>query len=205
MTPFDVIVMQFFFTIWPGLAFACVSSTAIEFGRKKALCFGFGDVLAQGVFKVLGLLGVGFILQANPQLYKFLQIAGMCYIIYFVWQMFIAKNLNLANTGLDHQNHSEKYFVRKGFVFSICYIASALVYLTMFSSLNSDVTMTVKVLLVFWMMGVNMAYHTLVSWIFTHEKLYPTVQKHLGSVRKVSLAMIAVFVYKMVSEIISTL
>jgi|GEM_PF-5459567 len=204
MTPFDVIVMQFFFTIWPGLAFTCVSSTAIEFGRKQAVYFGLGDVIAQGIFKILGLIGVGFLLQSNAQLYKLIQIAGMCYIIYLVWQMFIAKNLKSEIISSDGKIHNGLYFFRKGFTFSICYIASAFLYITMFSSLNSNVTMAVKVLLLLWMIGVNMAYHCCVSWVFTHPNLYPIVQKNLGTVRKISLIMMLIFIWKMVREIIST-
>lgn len=205
MTVFEVIVMHFFFIIWPGLTFAYVVNNAMQYGRKPAMMFALGDVLGGGVLKFLGLAGLGAFLNLNPIFYKTMQVIGMCYILHLVYEMLVDGTYSNKVSKLGKAAKKDADFLRYGFTFSISYIVAIILYMTIFSSMKPEISVFTKALLILWMMFFNGAYHFLVITVMTNERLNKKISKHLGTLRKISALFVVYFVGKMAYGIFSAL
>ncbi|QED23494.1 LysE family translocator [Candidatus Deianiraea vastatrix] len=195
----EILIMQFFYIIWPGLTFACVTNIAINNGKKAGIFFAAGDALGGGVLKILGLFGLGIVLKSHHLIYSGLKIIGVLYLLYLSSKIVID---TFKNQFESKSNAIESSYFKKGFLFSTSYIASILFYMTLFASMEENITYFEKFLMIIWMVSLNFIYHFSVIHLLTNNRIYKKIQKYIFAIRIVSCIFIAYFAIKVLLQLV---
>jgi hypothetical protein len=86
------------FNAAPGPVFAATVQVGVRGGFKPALAVQFGSIVGDGVWAVLGLVGVGLLLELTS-LRLAIGIAGVGYLLWLAWQSWRASRQEFALEG----------------------------------------------------------------------------------------------------------
>lgn len=159
----------------PGPDFAIVMRQSLVFGKRFAIITSLGIGLAIFVHVAYAVLGIGLLIKSTDWLFKLIQLAGACYLIYIGWGVIRAKAESASAKVSATQSKAimtEGKAFRQGFVTNVLNPKATLFFLSLFTTLIDATTpLSLQSFYGVWMALVTAAWFVFLSCILASQKI----------------------------------
>ena len=195
-----VIVAHFIALVSPGPDFLLVVKSSIRSQKKQALGVAFGIAMANGVYILLCLIGVGAVLATSLVLMGILKVLGGLFLLYVAYYALRSKKSDYAfilNSAQTQQNAKSSSFWHEfslGFMSGISNPKNIIFYLSLFSVvLTQGVPMEWKIALGLWMMSLVFVWNALIIFVLSHRRMkqaFAKVAFYIDKIAGVTLGLL---------------
>lgn len=157
----------------PGPDFAIVMRQSLVFGKRFAIITSLGIGLAIFVHVAYAVLGIGLLIKSTDWLFKLIQLAGACYLIYIGFGAIRAKASSSSAT--VNQGHAKTVMTdgkafRQGFITNVLNPKATLFFLSLFTTLVDATTpLSMQSFYGVWMALVTASWFVFLSYILSSE------------------------------------
>lgn len=204
-----VALAHFLALLSPGPDFVIVVKSAMKNERKKAVGVAAGISIANALYIMLCLIGVGALLANSANLLIALKIIGGAFLIYLAVQAFRAKKSDYHHLALQSEKNgqSDTTFLKEfitGFMSGILNPKNLLFYLSLFTVvLTNDVSLTFKIFLGLWMTTLVFIWDLVIIFLFSTNKVRQKFTKVAYYIDKFTGAILGLIGFSIVKSALS--
>jgi len=205
-----VALAHFLALLSPGPDFLLIVKSAISNKTKNAIGVALGIAIANAVYIVLCLVGVGSILASSVPIMIALKIIGGLFLIYLAIQALKARKSSYQNIAVveasnePQQNKSFAFELATGFMSGILNPKNLLFYLSLFTVvLTNEVSLGFKISLGVWMTSVVFLWDAAIVLLLSTPKIRTRFTKMAFYIDKLTGAILGTIGITIVKSAIS--
>ena len=179
-----VVIAHFLALISPGPDFLLVVRSALRNSRRRAIGVALGISLANGIYIVLCIIGVGAAIAHSLWLMMTLKIIGGLFLLYIAYHAIKARQQDYAFLATDQQVYENKHapsFLKEfllGMASGLSNPKNIIFYLSLFSVvLTPNVNTKITALLGVWMTFIVFAWDSLIILFLSQQKIRKVFSK----------------------------
>ncbi len=158
----------------PGPSLAVVLKHTLGGGRQKGMAAALSHGLGVGMYALLCISGVAFVITASETLFTMLQWAGAAYLLW----MGIKGLMSRAQTTHDLPEVETRAAVRDGFMVVFLNPKIAVFFIALFSQVvGTDTTILAKFVYASTAMVIDGVWYLLVAWLFSNPRWLSILQQ----------------------------
>ncbi len=202
-----VVIAHFLALISPGPDFLLVVRSALRNSRRRAIGVALGISLANGIYIVLCIIGVGAAIAHSLWLMMTLKIVGGVFLLYIAYHAIKARQQDYAFLATDQQVYENKHapsFLKEfllGMASGLSNPKNIIFYLSLFSVvLTPQITTSLTVGLGIWMTLLVFAWDAMIIFVLSQQKVRKTFSKMAYYFDKVAGALLGFMGYKLLES-----
>lgn len=204
-----VIFAHFVALISPGPDFLLVVKSAIRSPKSKAVGVALGIALANGVYIVLCLVGVGAMLATSVVIMSVLKVFGGLFLLYVAYHALKSKKSDysfILKSAQSEPTKKQYSFYREfmtGFISGISNPKNIIFYLSLFSVvLTNDVPIALKIGLGVWMVSLVFVWNTIIIFVLSQQSVKSVFAKTAFYIDKIAGVVLGLVGLKLLQRVI---
>jgi RhtB (resistance to homoserine/threonine) family protein len=181
-----VAVLNLLAAISPGPDFIMTVKNSLRYSRRTGIFTGVGIGLGLGVHLIYCAAGIGYIISKSIILFSVIKILGAAYLIYIGLSSILAKGLKLdINEEKKGDDLTRIQAFKMGFLTNVLNPKATLFFLSLFTFVINPTTPLYVILIIsFIIIATALAWFTVVSIFFTHQRVQRMFFKFENSINR---------------------
>lgn len=190
--------------ITPGPSLNVILNIVTENGRFHGIVASWSHALGVGLYALLSISGLAYILQTYPLVFNALSWLGTIYLLYLGIKVFINKHNSIHNTPATNKNSLSSSAI-KGSLISLLNPKLGLFFIALFSQFVLLVDSFIgKVILIITPFLVDGLWYSLVSVFLSQSKILIKLRQHTLIINKVTGVIFILFAIKLAWHLLAT-